>query len=374
MAVRQHFIDSNTGSERRKMIRPKEHITSLFRTGAPKRSRKEYLRLDMNESASGLPLDLVKKTMAKVTSGQLAMYPEYDGLVRAVARHDGIKPENICLSNGSDGAIKQIFDAYVSPGDRVVLTDPTFAMYPVYVKMFRAKPVIVGYGDSFDFPFDAFMKALVPGVRLAVLVDPNNPMGSVIPPAQMQKIIRKAAKANILLVIDEAYHYFYPVTAIKQITRFNNLIVLRTFSKLCGMANLRLGYAAASADIISVLKKVQPTFDVNGVAILMAEKLFASPGVMSRAIKSVMRGKSYLCRKLAAAGIKYREGHANFVLIECSGRVDEVIKKLEKKGILVHGGFRQEILKRFIRVTVADTKTMQLFWKAFCGVLQGRIS
>lgn len=350
------------------MIRPKDHIAALFRIGAPDKERAAYLRLDMNESPLGLPDGFIQKALVKADAGYLSMYPDYRQITRMIAQHDGLGPENICLANGSDAAIKYLFEAYISPGDKVLLTDPTFAMYPVYVQMFRAEAVVVEYLESLEFPFDAFMRQLVPGIRMAVLINPNNPTGSVISSVQLLKIIRKARRANILLIVDEAYHYFYPETIMQAIKSYDNLVVLRTFSKLCAMASLRLGYAAASPDIIKNLKKVQPTFDVNGLAVLLAEKLLAHPQVMSRAIASVVRGKEYLVKKLSAAGVDHKEGKANFILIKCAGRVDQVVRGLEADGILVHGGFRQRCLKDYIRVTLADPDTMAYFWKRFAKI------
>ncbi len=347
------------------MIRPKRHIGNLFRTGSPKISRNGYLRFDMNENVSGLPVSFVKRAMAKVTPDCLAMYPEYGALERAIARHDGVRPENICLSNGSDAAIKYIFDAYISFGDQVLLTDPTFAMYPVYCKMFMAKPIIVEYSGSFDFPYKKFMQKLVPGVRMAVLVNPNNPTGSVIVPSRLRQIIKRAKMAGAILVIDEAYFYFYPHSAVKLVKEYDNLIVLRTFSKLCALACLRVGYAVAHPGLIDAINKVKPTFDVNGLGVILAEKLVDNPRVIKKMIIDVMLGKKFLINKLAGEGIKHRGGNANFVLIDCAGAQEDISDALKRKGILVSSGFKQPFLKDYIRVTVGNVGDMRLFWGQF---------
>jgi histidinol-phosphate aminotransferase len=350
------------------MPKPKKPLVDLYRTKPPAYSRHDYLRLDMNEGVHGLPADFIKRALTGIDGHWLATYPEYHALQTKIAAHNGLVPENIILSNGSDAAIKYIFDAYVSPGDRILLTDPTFAMYPVYCRMFATEPLTVPYRPDLSFPWDEFRARLGPGVRLAVVVNPNNPTGYALPPSQIIDLVAHAAQYKILVVVDEAYFYYYPGTVIQAVKDFQNLIVLRTFSKLCGMAALRLGYAAASAPVIENLQKVRPTFDINGLAVRFGERLLDHPEVIQALIRETMAGKDFLAQKLAAAGIQYRDGDANFVLINCNGKVDDIVKELAEEKILVSGGFRNESLKDYIRVTVAKKELMEEFWPVFIKI------
>jgi histidinol-phosphate aminotransferase len=348
------------------MIEPKPYLKDLFRT-APKK-RLGYLRMDMNESIDGLPADFIKMVLDEIGPEFIASYPEYDLLVKKLAGHNDINPENISLSNGSDAAIKYIFDAYISPGDRVLVTDPTFAMYPVYCRMFNANAISVEYRSDLEFPYDDFVNRLSTGIRMAVIVNPNNPTGSAVDHKTLLSIIKKADEKEILLIVDEAYFYYYPHTIINEIKNYRNLIVLRTFSKLCGMAAIRLGYAAASSEIVETLRKVKPTFDINGLAVLLVQELIDRPEVISEAIETFNRGKKYLAKKLSEFGIKHREGFANFVLINCGNRTDEVIKKLAEKKILLHDRFKQDFLKDYIRVSVGSERVMVKFWDVFISI------
>jgi histidinol-phosphate aminotransferase len=343
----------------------KGHLATLFRTNPHEQSRNGYLRLDMNEGIPGLPSDFVKRTVAAIDEGLLATYPEYQSLRAKIALHNDLVPENILLSNGSDAAIKYIFDAYVSPGDRILLTDPTFAMYPVYGRMFGTDAISVPYRPDLTFPWEEFMDRMVPGVRLAVLVNPNNPTGYAVPAAQIIEMVAHAAQNEILLLVDEAYYYYYPDTVIQAVTGFRNLIVLRTFSKLCGMAALRLGYAAACPEIIGNLRKVRPTYDINGLAVLFGERLLDDPEIMRGLIREARVGKDYLVQKLSEAGIPHREGSANFVLIKCRGRVNAIVSGLAEAKILVSSGFTHGFLKDYVRVTVGSREVMEQFWQAF---------
>jgi histidinol-phosphate aminotransferase len=350
------------------MPEAKPHLADLYRTNPHDHSRQGFLRLDMNEGVPGLPEDLVQAVWAGTGARYLAAYPEYEALQEKIARHNGVSPENILLSNGSDGAIKYLFDAYVRAGDQVLLTDPTFAMYPVYCRMFDARPLVLPCREDLSFAGDDFRQQLSGDIRLAVVVNPNNPTGYAFPPDELLALIREAGKRDVLLVVDEAYFYFYPETVIHEIGRGDNLVVLRTFSKLCGLATARLGYAAASPAIIDNLRKVRPTYDVNGLAVALAEKLLDNPQVIQDLIKGTLGGKEYLVGQLREAGIEHRAGQANFVLIKCQGRAPELAAKLKDEKILVGYGFQNPYLHDYLRVTVGRREAMEIFWEKFVGL------
>jgi len=354
------------------MIKIKPHLENLYRVKPSLILRKGCLRLDMNEGIPGLPDNFIKSILSKIDLDLLSTYPEYEKLTEKLAGHNGLKPGNICLANGSDSAIKYIFDAYVSSGNKVLFAEPSFAMYAVYCRMFNAFPVTVKYKKDLSFPSDDFIKKIGPGIKLAVVVNPNNPTGTAISQEALLAIIKKAAKHNVLLIIDEAYYYFYPKTVIRLVKRYKNLIVLRTFSKLCGMAGLRLGYAASCPEIIEGLRKVKPTFDINNIAITFAERLLSNPQIIQGLIKDALQGKEYLLRQLEGRGIEYREGQANFVLIFCKNRVKEISLKLAREKVLIASGFKQDFLKNYIRVTIGNKAAMEKFWKVFLKIWKAK--
>ncbi|KJU82087.1 histidinol phosphate aminotransferase [Candidatus Magnetobacterium bavaricum] len=347
------------------MILTKKHIENLHRAKLDIYSRRDYLRLDMNENIIGLPREFVKEVLSGIDPEYIATYPEYTTLIDMIAKHNMVAPDNICLSNGSDAAIKYIYDAYVSPGDKVLLTDPTFAMYPVYCDMFNADSIFVSYLADLSFPVEEFLKKLSRDIKLAVIVSPNNPTGTALELSEINAIIERAYSKDVLLIVDEAYFYFHPETIIEKINTFDNLIVLRTFSKICGMATSRLGYAVASAQITEYLRIVKPTYDVNGLSVLIAENLLTRLYIIEELLRNIHEGKEYIVDELSKKGIEFKKGKANFVLIRCPDRVDKVVKGLFNENILVGGRFQQPFLKDFIRVTIGDKKIMQRFCDVF---------
>ncbi|MBF0486922.1 MAG: histidinol-phosphate aminotransferase family protein [Nitrospirae bacterium] len=350
----------------------KSHLKDLYRVQHIGVSRKGMLRLDMNEANAALPDNFIASVLSHIDSDYLSMYPEYEALQEKIALSNGLKSENICLSNGSDAAIKYIFDALVSPGDTVLLTEPTFAMYPVYCKMFGATIVTVDYAMDLSLPLETYLESITGAIKLAVIVNPNNPTGTLIQKDDIVRIIKKAQACGVLVIIDEAYFHFCGETVIDKTLEYDNLIVLRTFSKLCAMASLRIGYAAASAGIIEGLRKVKPTYDVNGVAVLFALKLLNTHGLIDSLVREFMEGKAFLTDKLAAKGTEYISGNANFVLIKCPGEAEHIISSLARKNILVAGGFKQKMLRDYIRVNIAKRDIMERFFDEFAGVCENR--
>lgn len=344
------------------------HLDKINRTNIDEKTRRGFIRLDMNEGIPGLPDTFLKEILKEIKTDVLSSYPEYKTLKEQLAAHNELQPDNICLSNGSDAAIKYIFDVYVSSSDSVLFADPTFAMYSIYCKMFNARAVTVEYKPDLSFPKGEFLDKISKDIKIAVVVNPNNPTGSDLPKSDLITILNKAALNDVLLIVDEAYFYYYPETMIDLVKEFENLVVLRTFSKLCGMAGARLGYVAAAPKVIENLKKVKPTFDVNSLAVIIGEKLMNNPRIITSLIKDIKHGKLFLLDNLLREGIEVRDTNANFLLINCNEHADFIIKQLKDRRILVGGGFKQDFLKKFIRVTIGDEATMKQFFKAFMDI------
>lgn len=350
------------------MITLKPHLNDIYRTGPSKRNRKDFLRLDMNEGFAPVPDSLIQQVLSEVDQNFLSSYPDYSEVIERLASHNNVCPENICISNGSCAAIKYIFDTYISEGDKVLLTDSTYAMYPVYSRMFGADIITINYRPDLSFPYDEYLNALTHGIRMAVIVNPNNPTGSVLCKDMLFNLIKRAEEYNILFVIDEAYFYFHPETAVEFLTHFNNLVLIRTFSKLFSLASLRMGYVIADSNIINGLIKVKPSFDVNGVAVLFIKSILDNPPLIEKFIKVINAGKKYLYDKLETKCIPYRKCATNFVLINCGDRIEIVVKALSDKKILVSSGFRQNYLKGYMRVTVGPEGIMERFWDSFIRI------
>ena len=233
--------------------------------------RESVLRLDMNESAIGLPENFVEKVKEKITPEYLSMYPEKDELAEILAQHNDTNYENVSITGGSDEAMRLIFQCFGEQGKEVLTVYPTFEMYDVYSKMFGMKHVEVSYSDTFEISTDEIVDSIGANTSLVVLLHPNSPIGTGFSLGEMERIIQKAAQNQAIVVVDEAYHYYMSSTVVPLIKKYENLLVLRTFSKLCAIAGLRIGYVVGNAKLVHYIDNAESTFNVNNVSILFAK-------------------------------------------------------------------------------------------------------
>lgn len=346
----------------------KAHLQNLVRIQPDNEARSACIRLDLNENGAGLPEDFVREVLSRVDADYLCTYPKYERLREKIGRSEGVSAAHISLGNGSDGAIKYIYDAIIEEGDRILVTDPTFAMYKVYADIFQADVASVAYRTDFSFPVDDFISRLSDGVKAAVIVNPNNPTGTALTLPELERIIQAAQAQDVLVLVDEAYHYFCEHTAMPLVGKYPNVIVLRTFSKLCALAATRIGYAAAHPDVIGRIEKVKPTYDVNGIGVLFAEALLDRPEIIRQMIAGFQSTKQYMSDRLAAEGIASRSGEANFILIDAGARAEEIVTRLKEERILVAGGFTQPYLANYVRVSIGKRTDMEAFLSAFLAI------
>ena len=249
------------------MIEPRPAVRKLKPYVAPPEGRKGKLRLDFNENTLGCS-PAVLRAMKAFSSEDIAVYPEYGELRAMLAKQCGVGPENIFLSNGSDEAIRYIFDAYLDRGQEIIVPVPTFAMIPIYARLRQARIKEILYNRDLSFPVRRVLSAVTAGTRIIVLVNPNNPTGTEISERDVEQIVRKAPDS--LVVIDEAYHQYLGHTAIDLVGKYPNVLVIQTLSKAYGLAGLRVGCVVGQTGAISALSKVASPYSVNSVAVACA--------------------------------------------------------------------------------------------------------
>ena len=344
-----------------------EKLTRVF----PEGGRGDFLRLDMNENPEGLPADFVAEIRAKITPAFLATYPEPDRLLAALAAYHHLPEDRFSLTDGSEMAIKHVFEVFALPGTQVVTVTPSFAMYEVYCEMFGVTHQGVPLGEDLAFPTEAFLGAIGQDTSLVVLLSPNNPAGGLLPRDEVERIIRKAAEHDAVVVIDEAYHYFCEVSYLELVERYDNVVVLRTFSKLFSLAGLRLGYAVSRPEIVDYLNRMRPTFEANSVALLFGEALLRRPDIIKALIQTEKEGRLYLMGALARAGYEPRHDHGgNFVLVKPKKCSREVEAALKERKILVKTYGNKHLLRDYIRISTGSRRVMEKFVAAFLDIDQ----
>ena len=321
--------------------------------------RKEYLKLDLNENYSIFTNELIKD-LVKVDYFTLSCYPEYDRLIELLAKYIDSNPKNITLVNGADQAIDLLLRLFFDDKSNVVMPSPVFSMYDHVFSVLGSKikhiPYKLVYGN-FEFPMEKVMKELASSDGI-VLCNPNNPLGSTIKRGYLIKIIKLTSQLNIPCIVDEAYFEFYGETVVNLVKKYSNLIIVRTFSKIFGIAGLRLGYIVASDDVTKQLLKIRGPWDINHFTVTFGETLLENKDIFLSKLKETKKIRQDLIDFCSSLGLEVYESDANFVIVRFNDST-KILDFFAKNGILVNNisnySYSNGILKGCIRITVPNT-------------------
>jgi histidinol-phosphate aminotransferase len=300
----------------------------------PTAGRLGKLRLDFNENTVGCSPRVIEALRNGVDAANLSVYPEYGEAKEAVARYFGVLPEQFVFTNGTDEAIQVFINTYVDDGQEVLLLRPAYAMYRFYAEVAGAKICEVGYPQpAMEFPLQEVLDAITPETRAIIISNPNNPTGTGVSLLGIERILHRAKHAAVM--VDEAYYEFSGVTALTEIERVPNLFVSRTFSKVFGMAGMRLGCMFSHPANIAFLHKAQSPYSVNSLAVLAAQAAIEDQAYVETYVAEVLAARELLCFGLEKLGITYVPSSANFVLGYFGDRAVEVRDALRGQAILV---------------------------------------
>jgi histidinol-phosphate aminotransferase len=296
----------------------------------------------------------------------LSIYPEYGEAKAAIARYFQVDPEQFVFTNGTDEAIQVFINTYVDDGQEVLLLKPAYAMYRFYAEVAGAKIVEVAYPQpDLEFPLQTVLNAITPNTRAILIANPNNPTGTGIGLHGLERILSRANKAAVL--IDEAYYEFSGVTALGEIARVPNLFVCRTFSKVFGMAGMRLGCLFSHPANIEYLHKAQSPYSVNSLAVIAAQAAVEDTGYVQTYVAEVLAARELLCVGLEQLGISYIPSSANFVLARFGERAIAVRDRLREQAILVRD--RSYEAPGCVRITVGTREQTRKLLSALEAIL-----
>src|ERR1022692_3560136 len=315
-------------------IQPRSAVLRMAPYSPPTAGRTGKLRLDFNENTVGCSPRVIAAIRDRVDAGMLAVYPEYGAAKETIARYFRVRPEQFLFTNGTDEAIQVFINTYIDDGQQVVALKPSYAMYRFYAEVAGAKIKEVPYPQpDMEFPLEALLEAITPQTRAVLLANPNNPTGTGISLLGIERILHRARHAAVL--VDEAYYEFCGVTALTEIERVPNLFVCRTFSKVFGMAAMRLGCLFSHEANIEFLHKAQSPYSVNGMAVLAARAAVEDTAYVQTYVAEVLAARELLCVGLEKFSITYVPSSANFVLAQLGKRAIEVRDALRGQAILV---------------------------------------
>ena len=323
--------------------------------------------LDLNENTAG-PSPRVLAKLRSLTAADISLYPERAAVEAVVAKHLGLQPQQLLLTNGMDEAIALLFSAFLGPGDEALYPVPTFPMYPICAAAAGARTVQVPTDRDFRFPAAALRAAITPQTRMIAIANPNNPTGALAPRKELLATLEAALHSAVLA--DEAYYEFSGETMLAELPRFPNLFVARTFSKAYGLAGLRVGCLVGAAEHMDAVRRLAPPFNLNGLALACLPEALADQDYVSAHVIAIKRERARLEAAFSKYGIRTWPSHGNFVLADLGKWHAEFTAELAKDGIHVRDRGADAACAGCVRITIGTSAEMDGLYAALPGVLQ----
>jgi histidinol-phosphate aminotransferase len=294
------------------------------------------IKLASNENPLGVSPKARQAIVALLP--QLALYPDGNGfeLKQALKRRYGIAPDRMVLGNGSNDVLDLAARAFLTPADEAVYSQHALAVYPLAVQAIGARGIEVP-ARNYAHDLDAMARAVTRKTRIVFVANPNNPTGTLASAAEVEAFLAKLPE-HVLVVLDEAYNEYLPIEArmdsLAWLDRFPNLVITRTFSKVYGLAGLRVGYAFAGAEVADLMNRVREPFNVNSVALAAAAAAIDDAEFVKKSYELNLAGMRQLTEGLTALGLTYIPSFGNFVTFEVAG-APAVFQSLLGQGVIV---------------------------------------
>jgi histidinol-phosphate aminotransferase len=310
----------------------------------------EIIKLASNENPLGGSPKAMEAMRHALEKGHL--YPDGGGycLCKAIAAKLGLAPENVILGNGSNEVLEFLGHAFLNPSDDVVTSQHAFVVYKLIATSFGARTIEVSSPD-YQQHLDRMLAAVTPKTRLIFVPNPNNPTGTLLSQREIDHFMSHVPE-RVVVVFDEAYFEFLdrPPDTLQFVREGRSIVVLRTFSKIHGLAGLRIGYAVGPADLVQVLHKTRQPFNVNSIAQVGALAALEDDEHLRETKQAIDEGRSYMHEQFSKMKIPFVPGVANFVMVNV-GDGHAVFEKLLRESIIVRP-LKGYNLPEWIRISV----------------------
>ena len=340
-------------------IKHKKWVDTVHRVRGEVETRLDKVRLDKNERVSLLRDEFWRDLISKIRQEHILAYPEAEPFYSKLADFLGVSTENLVVTAGADFAIKIAFELFVNPGDEVITLSPTFAMIDVYSDLYNAEKVRIGYDSNLSLDIEKLTDAINENVSLIIIANPNSPTGTYVNNYAIEQILEKAQRYSIPVLIDEAYWGFCPHSAFDLLNSYENLIIVRTFSKTAGLAGLRIGYTLSSKKIASLLYKFRPMYEVNSVAILFALNILDNWNIVDDYIAEAENGKRWLLQELGNMSFRTIDTCTNFIHVDFGKDRDNILRLFKENDILIRGGLGVKGYENYIRISIGAITEMR---------------
>jgi histidinol-phosphate aminotransferase len=359
------------------MIRVPEYVAAIkpYEPGKPieelerELGVKNSVKLASNEN----PVGPSKMAIAALKNGLMENLNRYpDGgcyyLKQTLSQELKVKPEELIIGNGSNELIDIAVKTFMKPGDEAIMAWPSFVVYPMAVQAQGCKGIKIRLLE-FRHDLEAMADAVTERTRILFIANPNNPTGTINTGDELDRLIRRIHN-DVIVVIDEAYYEYVADTeyaqSMKHFRKGRNVLVLRTFSKIYGLAGLRIGYGIAKKTILEEMNKIREPFNTSSLAQAAAMAAISDKAHVDHSRRINLEGKNYLYGELDSLGVAYVPTEANFVFIHAEKKAGKLYEALLRKGIIV-----RPMGPDALRVTIGLPEENRKFIKEFKSALKG---
>ncbi|MFE0554880.1 histidinol-phosphate transaminase [Paenibacillus sp. NPDC058910] len=370
---------NQAGEDKELQITPRQALGRLkpYTAGKPIwEVQQEYgldrvIKLASNENSLGPSPKALQAIQEQLPD--LHRYPDErsSGLTQALGEHLGLAANQFIVTNGGDELIMLISRAYLEPGDEVIVPDPTFSEYEFGAFLMSGTVIRVPLREQYAFSAEDILSVVTERTKIVYLCTPNNPTGTYIPELEMKNLLDRLP-TRVLVVIDTAYRHYATAPDYSDGIDFIKLgypvITLNTFSKIYGLAGIRVGYGAASESIIRTLLQVKEPFNVNALAQAAALAALGDGEHVQASCRMNEQGRQQIYEGLSRLAIPYYESMSNFILAELGEHADIIYHKLLEWGIIVRSA-KGWGLPRHIRISVGTAEENQGFLDALGEIL-----
>lgn len=329
----------------------------------------DVIKLDANENPYGFSPEVLVQIFREIGPVELCRYPDAAAvkLRKSLSDYISVRQENIMVGNGSDELILNLMLAF-APGAKFAVATPTFSMYGVHGRIASGAMLEVPRLDDFSIDAGGLISAASkPEVKIVIICSPNSPTGNAALPGEIEEVLKKA---NAIVVVDEAYNEFGGESCVPLLDSYDNLVILRTFSKAFGMAGLRVGYLLASDQVIKELLKVKQPYNLNVFSQAAACLVMDSLPLFMERVENILLEREKLFGDLSEIpGVKAYPTQANFIMFQTALPADKIYSELLGQGVLIRN-VEGPRLPRCLRVSVGTAEENRVFIEKLRGIIK----
>ncbi|HZS43568.1 MAG TPA: histidinol-phosphate transaminase [Blastocatellia bacterium] len=328
------------------------------------------IKLNQNENPFDMPAEIKDEVMRRIADRPWSRYPDFEptSLLEKLAAFSGWRSDGILVGNGSNELIEALLMTVISPSSKVVIPSPTFTLYQLVIRILGGEVIDVPLSSELQFDVPAITTQMTERKADALIIcSPNNPTGCVISEGDLRALLKSS---DGLIVVDEAYHEFSRSSVVPLLNEFENLVVLRTFSKAMAAAGLRIGYLLASPALVEQINKARLPYNLNFFSHTVAEVAIERFDLLSPLIDKMISERDRLTVELASIdGLKPVPSNANFIVVQTSLSPKRVFDELLKRDILIRDVSKYPMLDNYFRFSVGTPEENDRFVTALREIM-----